>query len=67
VSRVLKIFARYAIFTAIMGAVGLVVSHFAMGGFLGIAVIAIPCVAVYGALLLLTKDPVFAFFKNTKA
>ena len=67
VTRVLKIFARYAIFTGIMGAVGLVVSHFAMGGILGIAVIAIPCVIVYGALLVLTKDPVFAFFKNTKA
>ena len=64
--KVLKIFARYAIFTVIMGAVGLVAAHFAPGGILGMAVMALPCVAVYGLLLLVTKDPVFAFFKNTK-
>ncbi len=65
-SQVLKIFARYVLFTLIMGAVGLAIAHFAMGGILGIIIIALPCVAVYGTLLLLTKDPVFAFFKNTK-
>lgn len=67
ISRVLKIFARYAVFTAVMGVVGLAVAHFAMDGILGVALIALPCVVVYGALLVLTKDPVFAFFKNTKA
>ena len=65
-SKVLKIFARYALFTLIMGAAGLAIAHFAMGGLLGIVIIALPCVAVYGALLLITKDPVFAFFKTTK-
>ena len=63
-TRVLRIFARYALLTAIMGAVGLIAAHFAPSGILGIAVIAAPCVVVYGAMLLLLRDPVFAFFKN---
>ena len=63
-TRVLRIFARYAVLTAIMGAVGLIAAHFAPSGILGIAVIAAPCVVVYGAMLLLLRDPVFAFFKN---
>ena len=64
ITRVFKIFVRYAAFTAVMGAVGLAVAHFAPSGILGIAVIAVPCVVVYGALLLLLRDPVFVFFKN---
>lgn len=62
--RVLKIFFRYALLTAVMGVVGLVAAHFAPGGILGIAVIGVSCVAVYGVLLLVLRDPVFAFFKN---
>ncbi len=65
-TRVLKIFVRYALLTAVMGVVGLVAAHFAPGGILGIAVIALPCVVVYGALLVVLRDPVFAFFKNRK-
>ena len=64
---VIKIFLRYTLFTAVMGAVGLLVLTFAPGGILGIAVIAAICVTVYSALLLVTKDPVFAFFKNTRS
>lgn len=66
ISKVLKIFLKYASFAAIMGAVGLVVSYFAPDGILGMIIIALPCVAIYGILLLVTKDPVFRFFKETK-
>lgn len=65
--RVLQIFLRYAFFTLIMGAVGLVLLAFAPSGILGILVIAVVCIAVYGSLLLITKDPVFAFFKSTRS
>ena len=66
ISRVLRIFARYALFTVIMGVVGLAVAYFAADGIFGIALIALPCVIVYAALLFVTKDPVFAFFKNAR-
>lgn len=62
--KVVGIFSRYALFTALMGALGAVVAHFAPDGILGIAVIAAPCVILYGAILVLLRDPVFAFFKN---
>ena len=61
---VLRSFLRYLLFGGIMGAVGIGMSFIAPSGILGMAVIAIPCVAVYGGLLLITKDPVFEFFKG---
>ncbi len=57
-------FLRYSVLTAVMAVVGLAAAHFAPDGILGIAVIVLPCVAVYGLLLVILKDPVFAFFKN---
>ena len=64
IGRILKLLLRYSVFGAVMAAVGVGMSHIAPGGILGIAVIALPCIAVYGGLLVVTKDPVFAFFKN---
>ena len=64
VAPVAKSFLRYTLLTAVMAAVGIAVSFFAPDGLLGVAVIVLPCVAVYGLLLVLLRDPVFAFFKN---
>ncbi|MBO5326993.1 MAG: flippase [Clostridia bacterium] len=62
---VLKLLLRYGIFTAIMGGVGYAVSLVAPQGILGIALIVLPCVAVYGALLLVVRDPVYQVFKKS--
>lgn len=62
--RVAISFLRYSGLTAVMAAVGLAVAYFAPDGILGMAIIVLPCVAVYGLLLVILKDPVFAFFKN---
>lgn len=64
--RVVKIMLRYILMSAVMGAVGAVVAHFAPGGIFGIVMIVIPCVAVYGIMLLVLRDPVFSFFKKTR-
>lgn len=61
---VLKSLLRYGLLTAVMTAVGIAVSLIAPDGLLGVCVIALPCVAVYGLLLVVLRDPVFAFFKN---
>jgi O-antigen/teichoic acid export membrane protein len=63
---VLKLLFRYGIFAAIMGGVGYTVSLYAPQGILGIALIVLPCVAIYGILLLVTRDPVFSVFKKSK-
>ena len=63
---VLKLLLRYGIFAAIMGGVGYAVSLYAPQGILGIALIVLPCVALYGILLLLTRDPVLGVFKKSK-
>lgn len=59
--KVLKMFARYAALSAVMGAVGLVVSYVAPAGVLGIALIVLPCVTVYAALLVVLRDPLLRF------
>ena len=66
ITRILKISVRYILFGIVMTAVGLVAAHFAPDGIVGIAVIALPCVAIYGGLLVVTRDPVFALFKKNK-
>ena len=63
---VLKLLLRYGILAAIMGGVGYAVSLYAPQGILGIALIVLPCVALYGILLLLTRDPVLGVFKKSK-
>ncbi len=63
--RVLKMLARYALLSAVMGAVGLALSYVAPAGILGVALIVLPCVAVYGVLLLVLRDPVMRFFVGT--
>ncbi len=62
-SKILKSFVRYFLLTSVMTGVGVVLSRVAPDGILGIAVIALPCILVYGALLLLLRDPVLSFFK----
>ena len=66
IGRILKIALRYLLFGLLMAALGFVISLFAPGGILGIALIVLPCIAVYGGLLVATKDPVFAMFKRNK-
>lgn len=63
---VLKIFLRYACFTAVMWGIGFVISRFVGTGITGIIIIIIPCVLVYGLLLLVSKDPIFGFLKMRK-
>lgn len=63
---VTKSFLRYLLLTAIMTGVGVALSRVAPDGILGIAVIVLPCVFVYGALLLVLHDPVLSFFKGRK-
>jgi len=59
---VIGLLLRYGLFTAVMGAVGYGIGRIAPGGALGIACIVLPCVAIYGLLLLVTRDPVFQIF-----
>lgn len=59
-----KSFLRYLLLTALMIVVGLPLSKIAPDGILGVAVIALPCVLAYGALLLLLRDPVLSFFRG---
>lgn len=63
---VLKLFLRYLAFSAVMGAAGYGLTLVAPGGILGITLIVLPCVALYGVLLLITKDPIFQFFRSRK-
>ena len=61
-AKVLKLLLRYAVFTAVMGGIGYLLYRIAPGGALGIAVIVLPCVLLYGGLLVVTRDPILAFF-----
>ena len=63
--RVLKMLARYAVLSAIMGVFGLAVSYFAPAGIFGIALIVLLCAAVYGVLLVVLRDPVLRFFRES--
>ncbi len=63
-SKILKSFVRYLALTAVMTGVGVALSRVAPDGILGIAVIALPCILVYGALLLVLRDPVLSLFKG---
>lgn len=66
VIRIIKIALRYVLFGGLMAAVGFVVSMFAPDGIVGLVLIVMPCVVVYGGLLVMTKDPVFTMFKKVK-
>jgi hypothetical protein len=50
---------RYALLSAVIGGVGLVLSRFAAEGLLGIFQITLPCALVYVLLLLALRDPVW--------
>ena len=60
--RVFWLFCRYLGFTAVMFAVGLVLSLTLPNGPAALAVIVIVCAAVYAALLLVFRDPVRGIF-----
>lgn len=63
---ILRLSVRYILFGGIMGGVGAVISRFAPDGLWGLSLVALPCIAVYGVLLLVTRDPVIRFFKKAK-
>ena len=60
--RVFLLFCRYLGFTAIMAAVGLVLSLTLGKGPAALAVIVVACAALYAALLLAFRDPVRSIF-----
>lgn len=61
-----KSFLRYLLLTAVMSTVGVCLLKIAPSGILGVAVITLPCILVYGALLLFLHDPVLSFFRERK-
>ena len=63
VKQIARLLLRYALLTAVIVAVGMLVSSIAPAGLRGMLAVVAACVATYLALLLGLRDPVLKLFK----